>query len=167
MRDCMVIFVQPELKPLIRNLRPPAYPTLIIPRPLESSMVSNLFSDQKWEHQESIDPHLSVGHSKELYWIWNEKSNFMKIVSDINPFSSSYFVWLDIGAVRHTEYNHQLMVRNIPTEKGVLLLNVEPFTEKEKLLKNGTSIADFSKVNRIGGGTIGCDRRSLLSWHTS
>ena len=56
-----------------------------------------------WEEQESKDPQHYPGHNKELFWIWNEKTNMMKMVSDINPFSSSYFVWMDIGAVRHTE----------------------------------------------------------------
>ena len=86
----------------------------------------------------------------------------MKIVSDINPFLSSYFVWLDIGAVRHTQYNHQTMVRIMPEEKGVLLLSVENFTEEEKMLEAGKSLAD-----RIGGGTIGCDQHSLERWHNA
>ena len=91
----------------------------------------------------------------------------MKIVSDINPFLSSYFVWLDIGAVRHTQYNHQTMVRIMPEEKGVLLLSVENFTEEEKMLEAGKSLADFSGVDRIGGGTIGCDQHSLERWHNA
>ena len=35
-----------------------------------------------------------------LYWIWNEKTNLMWIAASLNTFSSSYFVWLDIGAIR-------------------------------------------------------------------
>jgi len=166
MRDCMVIFVQPDLKGTIRTLRPPAYPTLIIPRPLKSFLVHTVLTSEGWEEQEKMDPQHYPGHNRQLFWVWNEKTNMMKIVSDINPFSSSYFVWLDIGAVRHTEYNHQQMVRNIPQEKGVLLLSVEQFTKEEQMLVDGKSLADFSLVNRIGGGTIGCDKESLDRWHT-
>ena len=165
LRDCMVIYVQPDLEETIRSLRPPAYPTLIIPRPLESFLVAHLLDTKEWEVQEKMDPQHYPGHNKELFWIWNEKTNMMKMVSDINPFSSSYFVWLDIGAVRHVKYNYQLMVRKTPQERGVLLLSVENFTEEEQKLEDGKSLADFSLVDRIGGGTIGCDQDSLGRWH--
>ena len=91
----------------------------------------------------------------------------MKIVSDMNPFSSSYFIWLDIGAMRQPGYNHQQLVHRIPEDKGVLLLSAVPFTEEEKTLTNGKSTADFSPVARLGGGTIGCDKESLDIWHTA
>ena len=57
------------------------------------------------------------------------------------------------------------MIRNIPQERGVLLLSVQDFTEEEKILKEGRILADFSLVDRIGGGTIGCDKESLERWH--
>ena len=161
LRDCMVIFVQPDLKELILSLRPPAYPTIIIPRPLESFQMAQLLDKKGWEEQEQKDPQHTKGHTKELFWIWNEKTNMMKMVSDINPFLSSYFVWLDIGAIRHTLYNHNFLVRNIPEEKGVLLLSVENFTKEEFRVEN----SDFSLVDRIGGGTIGSDKESLERWH--
>jgi len=163
MPDCMVIFVQPGLESLIMSLRPPSHQTLVIPRPLETFLSAQLLDMKGWQEQEQKDPEHYPGHSKELFWIWNEKTNLMKIVSDINPFFSSYFVWLDIGAVRHTWYNYQLMIRNIPKEKGVLLLSVENFTKEELMLENNKS--DFSLVNRIGGTTIGCDKDSVGRWH--
>ena len=59
------------------------------------------------------------------------------------------------------------LINRIPTDSGVLLLSVQEFTEQEKVLHNGKSEADFSHVDRIGGGTIGCDRAGLESWHTA
>ena len=111
--------------------------------------MANLVNAKGWEEQEKMDPQRYEGHNKELFWIWNEKTNMMKMVSDINPFSSSYFVWLDIGAVRHVEYNHQLLVRKTPQERGDLLLCVENFTEEEQKLEEGKTLADFSLVDRI------------------
>jgi len=157
--DCMVIFVQPDLETLILSLRPPSYTTLVIPRPLESFLSTQLLDMKGWEEQVHKDPEHYPGHTKELFWIWNEKANMMKIVRDINPFFSTYFVWLDIGAVRHTGFNYQLLIRIIPEEKGVLLLSVESFTKEE----NGES--DFSLVDRIGGTTIGCDKESVGMWY--
>ena len=46
-----------------------------------------------------------------------------------------------------------------------MLLNVDRFTQSELVLVGGKSQADFSHVNRVGGGTIGCDRQSLEAWH--
>ena len=57
------------------------------------------------------------------------------------------------------------MVNRTPQLSGILLLNVERFTEEEKILVNGKSEKDFSKSIKLGGGTIGCDRTSLDAWH--
>ena len=57
------------------------------------------------------------------------------------------------------------LINRLPEETGVLLLSVGRFTEEEKHLENGKSQADFSKAVRLGGGTIGCDRKSLEAWH--
>ena len=46
-----------------------------------------------------------------------------------------------------------------------MLLNVENFTKEERLLQGGETEADFTPVNRIGGGTIGCGRDSCYLWH--
>ena len=57
------------------------------------------------------------------------------------------------------------MVNRTPEESGVLLLNIERFTEEEKHLQKGRSLTNFQSKVRIGGGTIGCDRISLEAWH--
>ena len=53
----------------------------------------------------------------------------------------------------------------MPEDSGVLLLSVGVFTEEERQLVDGRSLADFSKAVRLGGGTIGCDSASLEEWH--
>ena len=39
LRDCMVIFCSPGMQDTLRALRPPTYPSLIIPRPIQGSSV--------------------------------------------------------------------------------------------------------------------------------
>ena len=39
------------------------------------------------------------------------------------------------------------------------------FTEKDKELTEGRSLTDFTHKDRIGAGTICCDRDSLDTWH--
>ena len=43
---------------------------------------------------------------------------------------------------------------------------MQQFTEEELKLEEGRSLVDFSLVNRIGGGMIGCDQHSLVQWHS-
>ena len=57
------------------------------------------------------------------------------------------------------------MVNRTPDESGVLLLNIERFTEEEKQLQEGRSLTNFQYKNRIGGTTIGVDKISLEAWH--
>ena len=64
--------------------------------------VYNMLTEQQWVHQEGMDPEQGIGHNRELYTVWSEKTNFLKIAADKDYFNSSYFLWLDIGAVRHT-----------------------------------------------------------------
>ena len=47
---------------------------------------------------------------------------------------------------------------------GILLLNVARFTQKE--IEQGDH-ADFTHVDRIGGGTIGGGPQSLANWHAA
>ena len=64
-------------------------------------MVYNMLTEDQWAEQERKDPEQGIGHNKDLYTVWNEKPNFLKNVAENNFFNSSYFLWLDIGAVRH------------------------------------------------------------------
>ena len=61
-----------------------------------------MLNDSQWSEQERLDPEQGIGHNRLLYTVWNEKTNFLKIAADKNHFNSSYFLWLDIGAVRHS-----------------------------------------------------------------
>ena len=51
---------------------------------------------------EELDPERHIGQNRNLYVVWNEKPNFMMRAAEYNFFFSNYFLWLDIGAVRHT-----------------------------------------------------------------
>ena len=77
-------------------------PTVIIPTKINNTMVFNMLTSEQWDVMEKMDPELGVGHNRELYTIWNEKTNFMMTAANRNYFRSEYFLWLDIGAVRHS-----------------------------------------------------------------
>ena len=60
---------------------------------------------------------------------------------------------------------YKKLIQRLPTESGVLLLNINPFTKEERTLHDGESRVDFSREDRLGGGTIGCDIEALEAWH--
>ena len=47
-------------------------------------MVYNMLTEDQWAEQERKDPEQGIGHNKDLYTVWNEKPNFLKIVAENN-----------------------------------------------------------------------------------
>ena len=86
----------------IQKFRDVSLPTVIIPTEINNTMVFNMLTTEQWDVMDTLDPERSMGHNRELYTVWNEKTNFMMTVAKRNYFSSEYFLWLDIGAVRHS-----------------------------------------------------------------
>jgi hypothetical protein len=72
--------------------------------------------DIPWQHENNrsvyidynrihnFDPEQSY-HSPELYAVWNSKAWMLKTVSELNPFNSTFFYWMDIGCVRNPSLN--------------------------------------------------------------
>eukprot|EP00088_Acartia_fossae_P010175 TRINITY_DN1503_c0_g1_i1.p1 TRINITY_DN1503_c0_g1~~TRINITY_DN1503_c0_g1_i1.p1 ORF type:complete len:314 (-),score=38.33 TRINITY_DN1503_c0_g1_i1:367-1308(-) len=165
LQDCIVVYTTEDLAPTIRGMRPVGFPLEIVILPLQSFKVAQMLDANGWLTQETLDHELKVGHSRELYWIWNEKTSLVHSVSQRNPFRSQYFAWLDIGAIRHSRFNRQRLMNNFPFEQGITLLEINEFTEDELTLVKGECRADFSRVNRIGGGMIGGDLRAIQDWN--
>ena len=57
---------------------------------------------------------------RDLYTVWSEKPHFMLTAANLNVFNSSYFLWLDIGAVRHS-VNIKLLYGNIKQYYGKIV----------------------------------------------
>ena len=73
---------------------------MIVATAINETSVHGMLSEEQWRAQEAMDPEQGIGHNRELYTVWNEKTNFMMTAARENFFSSDYFLWLDIGAVR-------------------------------------------------------------------
>ena len=91
----------------------------------------------------------------EVYWIWDEKAQFLKRAADLNPFDSTFFAWVDIGYYRTARYNGKRMIRHLPSSLRagqVLLLNVSSLVKGKPF---------------VGGGFIGGDSQAIGRWNTS
>ena len=112
-------------------------------------------SSRFWARQRLLDPESAIHRSVEVYWIWDEKAQFLKRAADLNPFDSTFFAWVDIGYFRTASYNGKRMIRHLPSSLRagqVLLLNVSSLVEGKPF---------------VGGGFIGGDSQAIGRWNTS
>ena len=99
-KDPVVVFTDKQNAKKIRMLAKPKQNIRIQVKPLTSTHISSLFPRSMWEQQLQKDPERALHKSFFLYWVWHEKSAFLKEVSLSNPFNSTAFAWVDIGAFR-------------------------------------------------------------------
>ena len=152
----MAIFIDAEFKEKIEKLRGNK-PTQIYIVPFERLRMMK-YKDY-WEHDFQRDTE-NYYHSTELYVIWNEKTNFVNAVVNMNPFDTDFYCWCDIGLFREREKIS--LYRNSPNKRvletavrdKIYLLNVFPFREGElNIIENGLT-KKFDRIDRIGGGLI-------------
>jgi hypothetical protein len=58
-----------------------------------------------WNKQYEMDD--EKYHSRELYMIWNEKINFLKIANEKNPYQTEWFLWCDMGSLRQPMFQNE------------------------------------------------------------
>jgi hypothetical protein len=121
-----------------------------------------------YEHQ-LLDHEIRIGHNPQLYMIWNEKSHFLKQASDLNPFQSDNFLWVDIGCfrvpnTRFLQWPHPEKVAQLEPTK-MLMVQVYPFLPDELEKRTLDSIPSFQHSNRIGGTMFGGTKRAIEIWH--
>ena len=75
-----------------------------------------MVTTEEWDQQEKMDPENAYQH-RLLYIIWNEKANFLLNAANENYFNSEYFLWCDIGAVRHKVRERNIHLETYP-QKG-------------------------------------------------
>ena len=111
-----------------------------------------------WEKQHALDPERRIHKDVRLYWIWNEKANFLRRTVASNPFQSTFFAWVDIGYFRTKSYNGATMIRTIPPtlrNDQVLMLDVRGLV----------SVRGLAQLNYVGGGFIGGYADGINQFH--
>jgi len=156
LNDPMVIYTSPDLVPAMKRLRSHALErTKVIPMELHEMRMPTQYGIQPfWEIQHAMDPEKTINKSYHLYWIWNEKLEFLRRTIAENPFQSNFFAWVDIGYFRTPKYNHRVMLQQIPTA-----------LEQDQIL--GLDVRGFGgKGNHMGGGFIGGYTAGILRFHS-
>jgi hypothetical protein len=167
LQDNMVVFCPPEWVRRIQMMRSwnnSRLPIHIVPMFLNETRIFQEYKDDRnvWKVQHSRDPERETHKDPMLYVIWNEKASWVQKAIEIDPFSSDFFAWVDIGYMRSDLLLHKRMIRFLPQslrQDQVLLLNVKPFININHLkgrLKNATLYT--------GGGFIGGSKLGLTTW---
>jgi hypothetical protein len=167
-KNPMVIFCDEHNIEFIRELRKDNIENTRIILTNFRDFYSYRYINVFFQHQQ-FDIEVNRGHNTYLYMVWAEKSNFLKRAIELNPFSSDYFLWVDIGCFRkpNTKFLHwpnPKRITEIPKDK-VLLLSVYPFTEQELSIKNCIELPNFQFKDRIGAPIFGGGKDILLTWH--
>jgi hypothetical protein len=167
-KNSMVIFCDEKNINAVRELRKDNMANTVILKTRFEDFYTHRYINNFIQHQQ-LDTEVSRGHNVYLYMVWAEKSNFLKRAIEMNPFSTDYFLWVDIGCFRrpNTEFlrwpNPKRIV-DMPKDK-VLLLSVYPFTPEELSVSSVEDLPSFQFTNRIGAPIFGGGKEVLLTWH--
>lgn len=152
MRDSMIIFTSQDMVPTFERLRSHATErTKIITMELNDMQMQVQYGTPFWEEQRAKDPEKELHKSYYLYWIWNEKPEFLLKATIEDPFQSDFFAWVDIGYIRNTDYNNETLLQKIPTD-----------LKDDQIL--GLDVSGIA-TETFGGGFVGGYKAGLLRFH--
>jgi len=114
------------------------------------------FKTSQWNYKkdEFVDHERNIGHSENLYKVWNEKPFFVQRALSQNVFNSDVFVWCDIGCFRKSsmmKYFRDSFPSLYKLDRTkIQMLQIEDFTQRDK--ENVYNFDErFRFINRIGG----------------
>ncbi|KAL3936666.1 MAG: hypothetical protein SGBAC_008063 [Bacillariaceae sp.] len=140
--DAMIIYTSYDFEPTMRAMRQKPERTMIVPIRLNETKSWQMFSYDFW-YFDVFRPSRrirSLGSNKGIvdhlpYIVWNSKVEFLKLGSELNPFRSTFFAWIDAGFVRWNEYANTTIVQRIPPElpkEKLLIMDVTPILSHKK-----------------------------------
>lgn len=150
--DPMIIFTSPDLVENITAARGKPKRTLVIPMSLNETRMATTYNTSFWE----MLPTTWVADYR-VYWVWNEKVDFLKKATEMNPFQSNFFAWVDMGLIRWEEYANSTILQRVPPElpsDKIMILNVTRITARARNLM-------------MGAGLFGGYKEGILRFHES
>jgi hypothetical protein len=118
-----------------------------------------------------MDPE-KVIHSPELYAVWAQKAFFVERAISINPFTTEFFFWCDIGAFRNPNID-PLILSTFPSTRymepnRMLFQSLVDVKSSDKVKKSdgiyGEVISNEWNEIRIVGGLWGGGMNACLQW---
>lgn len=166
LHDCMVLYVQPDLVPVMQSLRVHAADkTVIVAMNLNNLPLADLHrhNSEFWQNQLDIDREKARHQSFHLFWIWLSKTWWVRTTITHNWFQSDFFLYSDIGCFRNGKYNDRQLIRRdkidslLPRDKVVWMAHRAPnapptplwndkFTQKQHYFHSGSQGAAWKQA---------------------
>ncbi len=135
------------------------------------NLIINPFISYRWKDPES------TSHSIGLYKVWTIKAELLRIVTELDPWHTEFFIYWDIGAFRYLDL-HDLISRGVsnyrkwPSKAAVnrlprdrvMFLEVVPFSTEEL----AGSVRYFGQdhiIDRLGGTVFGGTALAVRRYH--
>jgi len=171
-KDPIVIITSKSLEDFMIKNRPSNLKTKVIIRNMSQFFVRKRYGDDFWKQQHEMDIEKGIHKGEYLYWIWDEKSHWLKEIALLNPFHTKNFVWMDMGAFRNSKYQNELVVQSDFTKQSLLSKRMV-FLRISKAIKwlqskymSKTLYRDVLHFNMyLGGGIFGGTQEAILLWH--
>jgi hypothetical protein len=144
--------------------------TLFIIQELEDTYIWKNYKNLM-EVSEKKDPEKlkGVNHNKYLYTIWNNKSFWLREVT--NYIDANGYYWVDIGCIRYTSTSEvQSFVKSLNfvnrTKSSIILSIIDTFKENDEYFVDSIPLIYYNNDNiiRIQGGFFGGGKKELLEW---
>ena len=168
LKSQIVLFTEEYMVSTIKELRGDK-PIHIIILPFQE--LDTWAYKDKWIAHHDMDPEKAI-HSPELYAVWAQKAFFVEHAISINPFSTEFFFWCDIGAFRNPDID-PLILSSFPSIKymepaKMLFQSLNDAKPSDKIKKAdgiyGEVISNEWNEIRIVGGLWGGGIYACLQW---
>ena len=168
-RSPMIIFTSADFRPVLYRLRRngslPSFFIVDYQSPLEMAPIQPLVST--FELQHSIDPKRAY-HSVELYAVWCAKSFMLHRSTELNPFRSKFFLYVDAGAFRSSNYRFEnwpdsSIISKVLGDQRLLLGMVGPLPRRYCPLNYSTNEGPI-KIKLIEGGFMAGSISAVRWW---
>jgi hypothetical protein len=152
--DPMIIFTSHDFASRIRSMRGKPKRTLIITMHLHETKTLQMFPPDFWGKY--VPPAVrGLGSSStniyQVRVIWKSKIEFLKLGSDINPFGSKFFAWVDAGLIRWDNYANTTILQRVPPE----------LPEDRFMVMNVTSVLFHKTYKQMAAGLFGGYKKAI------
>ena len=168
-RSPMIIFTSADFRPVLHRLRRngslPSFFIVDYQSPLEMPPIQPLVSTFRRQH--SIDPE-RARHSVELYAVWCAKAFMLHRSTELNPFRSKFFLYVDAGAFRSSNYRFEnwpdrSIISKVLGDQRLLLGMVGPLPRRYCPLNYSTNEGPI-KIKLIEGGFMAGSISAVRWW---
>ncbi|KAK4050568.1 hypothetical protein OIO90_005035 [Microbotryomycetes sp. JL221] len=171
----IVFYCAPALRSYVQGLRGSKPITIIddYETPFEMPPLEDLGGREWAVAQNRIDPEKHI-HVPDVYGIWTAKPWIVKKASDMNPYRSEYFFWVDAGGFRETAVTHNFqglsntldkLYSELPDDTIVLASTTQPFDVGLDYVTSATRGGHMDRTDRLQGGWYGGKKKGVEWWY--